>query len=105
MLSSDPPDVDNLTIQASVWTIQECVLIFNDLAYDNANWITFSSTCLPSPDYLSTLQAIRNVPQVLPLQMRPADASRSICLNLTSGAGPTPTSPSCMEIPSCCSMT
>ncbi|KNZ45726.1 hypothetical protein VP01_7859g1, partial [Puccinia sorghi] len=76
--------------------------IFNNLAYKNANWITFSSTCLPSPDYLCTLRAIRNIHLFTSFSHR--RRSRLIGLNL-SGAGSTPTSPFCTQRPSCCSVT
>ncbi|PLW12892.1 hypothetical protein PCANC_22516 [Puccinia coronata f. sp. avenae] len=45
---------------------------FNETFYNDANWIPFSSTCSPSPDYLSALRVIRNVPQTLPLSERDA---------------------------------
>lgn len=51
---------------------------FNESFYNDANWIPMDSSCPPSPDYLSALRAIRNVPQSLPLSQREDQIHRPV---------------------------
>ncbi|KAA1085463.1 hypothetical protein PGT21_007969 [Puccinia graminis f. sp. tritici] len=53
-------------------------VVLNTSFYHDASWVPFGPSCAPSPDYLSALRAIREVPINLPLSQREALIHRPI---------------------------